>query len=149
MIKGSPVLKFLRPRNLRKAVRVCNISKIQVILAQPALQNLVRRNPSLFHNSLVLNCTVNGPGLKFLLLSTCRSKMKFWDTNRLQSKIPLPMGEYWVLYDKWTLSPQLWSDKFRPWAISAGGTPQIGTFVWWVLWDLYTNWILGCFMVHR
>ena len=44
-------------------------------------------------------------------------------TNRLQSKILLPMGEYWVLYNKWTLSPQLWSQKFRPWSISAGGTP--------------------------
>jgi hypothetical protein len=44
-------------------------------------------------------------------------------TNRLQSKILLPMGEYWVLYNKGTLSPQLWSQKFRPWSISAGGTP--------------------------
>ena len=60
---------------MRKAVWVCNNAKIPVILAQPALQNLVRRNPSLFHNSLVLNCTVNGPGLKFLLLSTCLSTM--------------------------------------------------------------------------
>jgi hypothetical protein len=25
-------------------------------------------------------------------------------TNRLQPKILLPMGEYWVLYNKWTLS---------------------------------------------
>jgi hypothetical protein len=43
--------------------------------------------------------------------------------NRLQSKILLSMGEYWVLYNKWTLSPQLWSQKFRPRSISAGGTP--------------------------
>ena len=64
---GSAVLKFLRLRNLRKAVRVCNNLKISTVLVQPALQNLARREPSLFQNSLVLNCTVNGPGLKFLL----------------------------------------------------------------------------------
>ena len=54
MIKGSPVLKFLRPRNMRKAVRVCNNLKIPMLLVQPASQNLARREPSLFQNSLVL-----------------------------------------------------------------------------------------------
>ena len=63
---GSTVQKFLRPRNLRKAVRDCNNLKIPMILVQPALQNLSRREPSLFQHLLVLNCTVHGPGLKFL-----------------------------------------------------------------------------------
>ena len=64
---GSTAQKFLRPRNLQKAVRVYNNLKIPLVLVQPALQNLARREPSLFQKSLVLNCTVNGPGLKFLL----------------------------------------------------------------------------------
>ena len=59
---GSTVQKFLRPRNLRKAVRVCNNLKIPMILVQPALQNLSRREPSLFKHLLVLNYTVHGPG---------------------------------------------------------------------------------------
>ena len=67
---GSTVQKVLRPRNLRKSVRVCNNLKINMVMVQPALQNLATREPSLFQNSLVLectlNCTVHGPGLKFL-----------------------------------------------------------------------------------
>ena len=66
---GSNVLKFLRPRNLRKAVRVCNNLKISMVLVHPALQNLATRGPSLFQkfvSTRVLNCTVHGPGLKFL-----------------------------------------------------------------------------------
>jgi hypothetical protein len=51
---GSTVQKVLRPRNLRKAVRVCNNLKINMVLVQPALQNLATREPSLFQNSLVL-----------------------------------------------------------------------------------------------
>jgi hypothetical protein len=51
---GSTVLKFLRSRNLRKAVRVFNNLKISMVMVQPALQNLAKREPSLFQNSLVL-----------------------------------------------------------------------------------------------
>jgi hypothetical protein len=59
---GSTVQKFLRPRNLRKAVRVGKNLKIPLILLQPALQNLSSREPSLFQHLLVFNCTVHGPG---------------------------------------------------------------------------------------
>jgi hypothetical protein len=76
---GSTVQKFLRPRNLRKAVRVCNNLKIPMILVQPALQNLSRREPSLFQHLLVLNCTVHGPGWEFLLTAFefCQLLTKF------------------------------------------------------------------------
>jgi hypothetical protein len=67
---GSNVLKFLRPRNLRKAVRVCNNLKISMVLVHPALQNLATRGPILFQKFVITrvhNCTVHGPRLKFLL----------------------------------------------------------------------------------
>jgi hypothetical protein len=48
MITGpvrAHALKFLRPRNLRKAVRVCNNLKIPMVHVQHASQNLARREP--------------------------------------------------------------------------------------------------------
>ena len=68
---GSTVQKVLRPRNLRKAVRVCNNLKINMVLVQPALHVTKFSNEgakfiSKFVSTRALNCTVHGPGLKFL-----------------------------------------------------------------------------------
>jgi hypothetical protein len=43
------------------------------------IQNLARREPSLFQNSFGCNCTVNGTGLKFLLTAFefCQLLTKF------------------------------------------------------------------------
>ena len=70
---GSTVQKFLRPRNLRKAVRVCNNLKITMVMVHPALQNLATRGPILFQKFVITrvhNCTVHGPRLKFLLTAS-------------------------------------------------------------------------------
>ena len=57
---------------MRKAVRVCHKNNNTTGTGTHAgtaflIQNLGRREPSLFQNSLERNCTVNGTGLKFLL----------------------------------------------------------------------------------
>ena len=66
---GSTVQKVLRPRNLRKAVRVCNNKKNTNGTGTACLTKFSKEGAkfiSKFVSTRVLNCTVHGPGLKFL-----------------------------------------------------------------------------------
>ena len=60
---GSTVQKVLRPRNLRKAVLVCNKNKKNTSTGAHAgtacvIQSLAGRDPIIFQNLLECNCTV-------------------------------------------------------------------------------------------